>query len=543
MVLPRTAYRDGPVTIPAGPPSAPPVNGPRTGTGAMTFESVLFRRLPPDLVTDELQAPDHFRDLNLDQIVAAVTKGKEIYNLAPFFHQPLDDADDVAYRQEVVRDLDGPLLDQIAAFASKMEQMRQILRGADASYYRLNKLGLFLTAVLTYGAGVQGLANALEEEAPASRALRAAQTYLSNYVGSAAFRSLIGGAEQVRSELEGISYCLRIRDGAVTVSGSDDEADYSAEIEETFARFRQGEVKDYRVKYPELSGGNHIEAQIAEFVAKLNPGIFNRLDAFCKKSGSFREPVVDRFDREIQFYVSYLDHIGRLRRTGLGFCYPAASGSKEVFGDDVFDLALAGKLAGEARAIVGNDFRLHGRERVIIVSGPNQGGKTTFARTFGQLHYLASLGLPVPGSAARLFLGDRILTHFEREERAEDLRGKLYDDVLRIHGILGAATPQSIIVMNEIFSSTALEDAVFLATEVMRRIIALDCLCVCVSFLEELSSLSPAVVSMVSRVVPEDPAQRTFKIERRPADGRAYAMAIAEKYRLGYRSIRERLAL
>jgi DNA mismatch repair protein MutS len=62
-----------------------------------------------------------------------------------------------------------------------------------------------------------------------------------------------------------------------------------------------------------------------------------------------------------------------------------------------------------------------------------------------------------------------------------------------------------------------------------------------VTFVDELASLDPAVVSMVCGVDPADPTRRTFELTRRPADGRAYAVAIARAHGLTYDELRRRL--
>jgi DNA mismatch repair ATPase MutS len=121
------------------------------------------------------------------------------------------------------------------------------------------------------------------------------------------------------------------------------------------------------------------------------------------------------------------------------------------------------------------------------------------------------------------------------------MSGKLEDDLVRIGKILRAATPRSVVILNEIFASTTLHDARFLGTKLLTKVMQLDALCVYVTFVDELASLGEQVVSMMSTIVPDNPAERTYKVVRKPADGLAYALALAEKHHVTYEWLRERL--
>jgi len=522
----------------------PQAGGPAPG-GQDHFPSLLFEEPPsPQEAGDQGENRSYARDLNLDQIVAAVAGDREERDLiTAVLYGRLHDAGAVRYRQEVFRDLEDPaLFGTIQRFSGLMSEVHAHLRQLNQMQYRYQREGWLLDAAAIYCDAVASLAGHLASAPVSSRALLAFRDYLAAYVASAAFTTLASDTRSRKDALGRIRYTTRINGGRVEVSRYTGEADYSAAVLDTFARFKQGTAKDYLIRYRARPGMNHITAQIAELVARLFPEQFTSLEEYCRQHGAFVDGGIRQAWQELQFYLAFGDYVRPVRAAGLSFCYPEVSaGSKEVRAAGTFDLALAHKLVAGGTPVVTNDFHLDGAERIFVVTGPNQGGKTTFARTFGQLHHLAAVGCPVPGSAARLFLPDRLFTHFGREEDLAAMSGKLEDDLIRIGEILRAATPASIMIMNEIFASTTVHDARFLGTKLLTKVMRLDALCVCVTFVDELASLGDQVVSMMSTIVPQNPAERTYQVVRKPADGLAYALAIAEKYDLTYQRLHDRL--
>lgn len=505
--------------------------------------SVLFGRSRPDNA-DAADEPDYFRDLNLGQVVAQVAGEGDAFTLAPLFHVLPDDREVVALRQGVFDDLSRPEVRSLCDdFTDHMRRALASADGVEQMHAAVHAHRWQVRAAEQYCLAVTGIVAALDAAGPVATALTQLHGWLETYRSSGQFRDLEETSSAVQSGMRQVRYNVFIRAGQVRVGSYADERAYEQDVGGTFDRFRPGEKTDAIAKAVQPGDYDPIRDRIVELVARLQPRVFAEAESFCAAHGSFFDPTVVLLYRELKFYLGYLDLVRPLEDGGLVICARPDAESDDFAATETFDLALALQLRADHRLddVVANDVALTGDERSLVVTGPNQGGKTTLARTVGQLHHLAALGCPVPGRDVRLAVPDRIFTHFDQAEVLSTQGSKLEEDLRSVDRILGAATSRSLVILNETFSSTTVADARELGQRVLRRLSEIGCRCVFVTFVDELSRLDEHTVSMASTVDEDDPSVRTFRVVRRRADGRAYAASLAAKYHLTYAELTGRI--
>lgn len=496
---------------------------------------------PGGLEPGQEGVPACFPDLHLDELEGLFLAPHRGWGLEAYFRKPLALGEEVAYRQRVAQELEEPAgAAPLRAYLRAMEKVHALLGLAEKARNPWQKALYHLQGAQAYLEAVEALGRAWAMAPPRSFGLRGYAAYLESYLRGPGFRELREEARENLGRLAGVRYVLHVHEGRLTLRAYRGEADYGKRVVEAFRPFLGPALA--HLGGPEPPQGpwlNHVEEWLLDHLALLFPEAFAQLRAFHEEHQDFPDPVLGRLEREARFLLAYLDFIAPLRAAGLPFTYPEPAQGPPFFVQEAFDLVLAAKLVAEGKRPVPNGFRLD-RERILVVTGPNQGGKTTFARMVGQLHHLFALGFPVPGKRARLPVPDRILTHFEARENPEDLRSKLESDLLRLKEMLDLATARSLLLLNEPLASAALEDARFIGRFLVERIQEKGSLAVLVTFLDELARL-PGTKSLVAEVDPQDPARRTFRVVERPADGKAYALALAAKHGLTYEALKERL--
>lgn len=479
-----------------------------------------------------------FKDLNLDNIIDEIVRYAKLFNIKDYFYKTLKTKDDVLYRHEVFKDLENKeLFDLLNLFSYTLQRKLKDIDDSNKVKYDVYKKIKLKQKIEEYLSILTNFLEKINKIEFKSRAINNMVSYIKDYLNSEEVKFIINDMKLINEEMKNVKYRLYFFEGTIKIAKIDEEESLNNKINSTLDKYECDDIVDFSRNYGSIPV--HFLGQIYNELSKYYPREFKHLDLFSKHFNGFLDKTIISFSNDIQFYIAFIEMRKRIETMGLEFCYPEITDSiaKCVGG---YDLALAQAFFVKRKKIVINDFLYDNNESIIVVSGPNQGGKTTFSRYVGQVFFMASLGLPVVGSEASLPLVSRIFTMYEVEEESSNLNGKLKSELIRIKDIMNQMTDNALLIMNEVFASTSLDDGIILGQKVIDMVQEHNSKALFVTFIEELSKYKGAV-SMGSTVDKENPSIRTFEILRKLDNSNTYARSIAKKNNVSYDDIIRRI--
>ncbi|RXZ79222.1 hypothetical protein EBB07_23895 [Paenibacillaceae bacterium] len=508
----------------------------------MEYQSILFDQHCSRPTSDESPLPVFLHDIHMDQIIQEIVKGKEACELEPLFYTKLEHMESIRYRSAIMEEIDHVVsVEALASFSQRMGRTREYVQYSHTSPDHEQRMKWLLDAASLYCQAIIELHRAMTAAQVQSHGLKRFYAWLNDYVHTSSFTSLHIETTELHEEFSQIQFNMTIADGKIKVSATDDDQDYCKLLSRVLLQGRGAEEEDFAIR---LSAGlqlSDIEKGLLSVVRKHYPAPFRKLPKYYQKHLDFIDDSIMTFDRELQFCLACLQYFHSLKHKGLTYSYPSITASRELHIKGGYDLSLASSALHGGQPVVGNHFDLTAAERICVLTGPNQGGKTTFARSLGQILHLSSIGCPVPCQEAVIFEFDRIFTHFPSQELPGTHSGKLEDELLRLKPIVDAATDRSVIILNELFFTTTTHDAYAMGSKALRLFMQRGAMCLYVTHVFELAAAHERIVSLVAVTNEFDPAKRTFRIRRQPADGIVHASSIVKKYDLTRQRIKERI--
>ncbi|WP_371925340.1 DNA mismatch repair protein MutS [Cupriavidus sp. WGtm5] len=302
-----------------------------------------------------------------------------------------------------------------------------------------------------------------------------------------------------------------VRDGGVIARGFDAELDELRDISENCGQFlidleareraRTG-IANLRVEFNRVHG---FYIEVTNGQADKVPDDYRRRQTL-KNAERYITPELKAFEdkalsaqdralaREKQLYdgllQALLPHIGELQRVAAALArldVLAALAERaqtldwsapERVAENVVDIvqgrhpAVEGQLAAESVAFIANDCQLNEARKLLLITGPNMGGKSTFMRQTALIVLLACVGAYVPARRAVIGPIDRIFTRIGAADDLAGGRSTFMVEMTEAAGILHHATPASLVLMDEIGRGTSTFDGLALAWAIARHLLS-----------------------------------------------------------------------
>jgi DNA mismatch repair ATPase MutS len=216
---------------------------------------------------------------------------------------------------------------------------------------------------------------------------------------------------------------------------------------------------------------------------------------------------------EIGFYVACLNLYERLAEKGEPTCFPVAvpRGEPTLSANGLYDVCLALTVD---QPVAGNKVDAD-HTCLVMITGANQGGKSTFLRSVGLAQLMTQAGMFVGGESLRANVCDGVFTHFKREEDATMESGKLDEELRRMSEIADSIGPSCMLLCNESFASTNEREGSEIARQVVRAMVDVGVKVLFVTHQFDLAHgfyAADLPLALFLRAGREADGQRTFRI-------------------------------
>lgn len=312
--------------------------------------------------------------------------------------------------------------------------------------------------------------------------------------------------------------------------------------------------------YNENGGTNDLEAPLFRELKEINSEYITHLDtairAYFKKS---TEDILT-FQSQMSFYIGAKKLVEAVRARGLDMVRPEYLPMEErkLDAKGIFDLSFYIQMVGSdpmgklSDKIITNDCTMNDDGRFFILTGANNGGKTTYTRAIGIIQVLAQAGIYVPATACKLSPVDFIYTHFPKEEEVGLNSSRFTQECKQFKETLDTATRHSMLLLNESIQSTTPTECVYIATELTKIFRCVGVRGVYATHLLELAkSLNKInaevegdtkLVSIITTVDTTADNRRLYRIVREEPQEFGYARTIYEKFGVSFEEIKKRQA-